>query len=112
MPDYLFESYASACVRSDEKQGCTIYLADFLPHTTGDTILLDSGKPDPLRFQALQVNGINSASLQTFVHGEITNEDKGGAMVPVAGCNVNAMQFGKALVLVLDGLDKKKTCQL
>jgi len=33
-------------------------------------------------------------------------------MVAVAGCDVNAMQFGKALVLALDGFDKKKACQL
>ena len=112
MPDYLFQNYASLCAVTDETKGCTIYLADFLPQATGDTILIDSGKADPLRFQALQVNGTNSASLQTFVHGEITHEDKGGAMVAVAGCDVNAMQFGKALVLVLDGFDKKKACQL
>ncbi|MBB6262558.1 hypothetical protein FHS77_003136 [Paenochrobactrum gallinarii] len=112
MPDYLFQNYASLCAVTDETKGCTIYLADFLPQATGDTILIDSGKADPLRFQALQVNGTNSASLQTFVHGEITHEDKGGAMIAVAGCDVNAMQFGKALVLALDRFDKKKACQL
>lgn len=112
MPDYLFQNYASACEITVGNKGCTIYQAAFLPHTSDNTILIDSGKADPLRFQALQVNGRNSASLQTFVHGEITDEDKGSAMVSVAGCNVNAMQFGEALVLVLDGFDKKKTCQL
>ena len=112
MPDYLFQNYASLCAVTEANTGCTIYLADFLPQTTGKVILIDSGKADPLRFQALQVNGTNSASLQTFVHGDITDEDKGGAMVAVAGCDVNAMQFGKALVLALDGFDKKKACQL
>lgn len=112
MPDYLFQNYASLCAVTEANTGCTIYLADFLPQATGKVILIDSGKADPLRFQALQVNGTNSASLQTFVHGDITDEDKGGAMVAVAGCDVNAMQFGKALVLVLDGFDKKKACQL
>ncbi|UCA44925.1 hypothetical protein [Pseudochrobactrum sp. XF203] len=112
MPDYLFQNYASLCAVTEANTGCTIYLADFLPQATGKVILIDSGKADPLRFQALQVNGTNSASLQTFVHGEITDEDKGGAMVAVAGCDVNAMQFGKALLLALDGFDKKKACQL
>lgn len=112
MPDYLFQNYASLCAVTEANTGCTIYLADFLPQATGKVILIDSGKADPLRFQALQVNGTNSASLQTFVHGDITDEDKGGAMVAVAGCDVNAMQFGKALVLALDGFDKKKACQL
>ncbi len=112
MPDYLFQNYANICAITDKNKGCTIYLADFLPKATGDTILIDSGRTDPLRFQALQINGTNSASLQTFVHGEITNEDTGGAMVAVTGCDVNAMQFGKALVLALDGFDKKKACQL
>ncbi|MBX8785160.1 hypothetical protein HBA94_15455 [Ochrobactrum sp. GRS2] len=112
MPDYLFQNYASLCAVTEANTGCTIYLADFLPQATGKVILIDSGKADPLRFQALQVNGTNSASLQTFVHGDITDEDKGGAMVAVAGCGVNAMQFGKALVLALDGFDKKKACQL
>lgn len=112
MPDYLFQDYADICKTTGTQKGCTIYLANFLPEAQGATILIDSGKADPLRFQALQVNGTNSASLQSFVHGEITEKDKGGAMVPVAGCGVNAMQFGKALVLVLDELGKKKTCQL
>ena len=112
MPDYLFQNYASLCAVTEANTGCTIYLADFLPQATGKVILIDSGKADPLRFQALQVNGTNSASLQSFVHGDITDEDKGGAMVAVAGCDVNAMQFGKALVLALDGFDKKKACQL
>ncbi|GAA0610612.1 hypothetical protein [Paenochrobactrum glaciei] len=112
MPDYLFQNYASLCAVTEANTGCTIYLADFLPQATGKVILIDSGKADPLRFQALQVNGTNSASLQTFVHGDITDEDKGGAMVAVAGCDVNAMQFGKALVVALDGFDKKKACQL
>jgi hypothetical protein len=110
--DYLFQDYAEACKTTDTHKGCTIYLANFLPEAEGTTILIDSGKSDPLRFQALQVKAKNSTSLQSFVHGEITDADKGGTMVPVEGCNVNAMQFGMALVFVLDGFDKKKTCQL
>lgn len=112
MPDYLFQEYAHACKSTDTHKGCTIYLANFLPQVQGVTILIDTHKADPFRFQALQVNEKNSASLQVFVNGDITDQDKGSTMVPVAGCNVNAMQFGKSLVLVLDGLDKKKACQL
>src|SRR5690606_22708257 len=53
MPDYLFQEYAHACKSTDIHKGCTIYLANFLPQVQGVTILIDTHKADPFRFQAL-----------------------------------------------------------